>query len=848
MNKIWFLILFFVLVYVDIHAQVITGKVCDKATGLPIDNAHVYLNGSSYFTVTNEAGEYHLNVANKIKTQLIISHLSYETMVINNPFDKVPDVIYLKEKAFEIDEVAVTAKAGRFTRQQRLKAFELQFLGDNKARKFCKIQNSDDIYLYFNENNGTLSAISEQPVIVENEYLGYQIHCTIAEFKIKFLNNRSLSERNIESVLFRCYTFLIDKAPGNPVIQKRRDEAYKSSSNYFFKNLANQTLTTSNHLVYQYGHQNLLDLEQFFEIKDRGTEKLVRVKSSSDYKIIIDNPNKYPYPVAGIISVEDHAGYASNILFLTDEFSVDVNGFVDKWNYIGITGQMDNQRIGCMVPFDYELLDGISTAIGRQARQRLLTYTPQRLRELSTISRQSSIPDSLTSLFNNQLAVFPQEKIYIHTDKPYYISGERIWFRAYLADAITHIPTPISRYVYIELVTTASSRCLTRIKIRQAEGAYHGHLFIPDDAPEGDYILRAYTTFMQSQDKHYFFTKNIRIGDPQTRTALINTQAPVPENDFDVSFYPEGGSLMLGTACNITFKALKSNGRATDISGIIYDQSGVEIQKISSDYLGMGCFSFTAEKGKSYYAVCENDKGQSKRFDLPAAIDKGYALSVNRSADRIYVTVLQPAKSTQNNELYLLAHTRGKVHLAMLWDNDKNRVDLPKEQFPSGVLHLILFDAGLNPVSERLVFINNQDQAGIDVQSDQPVFTARSCVKNRITITDSDGEPLAGSFSVAVTSDSEVMPDTASNILTYLLLTSDLRGTIENPAYYFRDNPSSEQALDLLMRTQGWRRYDIAALAKGRFSRPTTPIEAGAEISGTVKSVLTGKPVENISI
>ena len=545
----------------------------------------------------------------------------------------------------------------------------------------------------------------------------------------------------------------------------------------------------------------------------------------------------------------------------------------------------------------------------------------------ATILGQTTLPDSLVSLFNSQLNIFPQEKIYVHTDKPYYITGEQIWFRAHLVDAISHIPAPVSRYVYVELINPLDS-VVNRVKIRQEEGSYHGYLPISDDIPEGDYILRAYTSFMRSQDEHYFFTKNVRIGVPQAQTvqieekfffesdsrvhvtfrftqvgsdapivplsikvslnegrqmnikpdddgtASINFNLPInarkrimlleavssqnpyrrfisiptPEKDFDVAFYPEGGSILVGANCNVSFKAMKSNGQSTDITGVVYDNYGNEIKKIASDYLGMGIFSLRAEKGKSYYAICETEKEDSKRFDLPTAIEKGVALSVNQTKDRVYVSVLQPAESAQNNELYLFAHTRGIVHFAMLWDNNKNQVVLQKEQFPSGVLHFILFDAGLNPVSERLLFVNNQDQALVAYQPDRTDFTARSLVKNRITITDSKGEPLEGSFSVAVTSDKEVMTDSTFNILSHLLLTSDLRGTIENPAYYFRDNNSSAYALDLLMRTQGWRRYNITEVAKGRFSRPTTPIEIGAEISGTVKSVLTGKTYENIEV
>ena len=540
---------------------------------------------------------------------------------------------------------------------------------------------------------------------------------------------------------------------------------------------------------------------------------------------------------------------------------------------------------------------------------------------------QNSVPDSLVYLFNRQLAVFPQEKVYLHTDKPYYISGEKIWFRAYLADAANHVPSPVSRYVYVELINPLDS-VVTRVKIRNDEDAYHGNLWIPDDLPEGDYTIRAYTTFMRSLDEDYFYTKNIRIGDPQARIVQIDSrftfesgrrvnatfrfsnvssrealvpqtvkvsindgkpmnvktdsdgvasvsfnlpaasrkrvmlldvvafrspyrqfiQVPTPDDDFDVAFFPEGGSLMQGTSCKIAFKAMKSSGQATAISGIVYDQSGTEISQIKTDYLGMGSFSHLSEKGKTYYAVCENEQGQSKRFNLPVAVDQGYMLSVSQVRNRFFVSTVKPAEVTQNDELYLLAHTRGMVHFVTLWDHTTNYVTLAKEQLPSGVLHLILFDSGMNPLSERLIFINNEDQAQVSWQPDRENYAERSLVKNTITVADSEGDPLTGNFSVAVTSDKEVTPDSTTNILTQLLLTSDLRGHIENPAFYFHNSTTSTWALDLLMRTQGWRRYNIAEMSQGRFSRPTSPLEIGPEISGMVKSVLLGRPVEDMEV
>ena len=411
-----------------------------------------------------------------------------------------------------------------------------------------------------------------------------------------------------------------------------------------------------------------------------------------------------------------------------------------------------------------------------------------------------------------------------------------------MVDASTHEPAPVSRFVYVELINSLNT-VVSRIKILQEEEAYHGYLPIPEDAPEGDYTMRAYTSYMQSLEENYFFTKSLYIGDPKA----IITDKTTSDNDFDVSFYPEGGSLMQGTFCKVAFKAMKSDGRSADISGIIYDQTGKEIREFKSKHLGMGFFSLLAEKGKTYYAICHDNKGKSKRFDLPDAVTKGYAISVSGTKEKMYITVLKPDGATPNEELYLFAHTRGFIHFADRWDIDKNHIFQPDE-FASGILHLILFDAGMNPVSERLVFINNQDNAKVSFQPDKENYSPRSLAKNRVTLTDSSGQPLSGSFSVAVTSDIEVQTDSTSNILTQLLLTSDLRGNIEDPAYYFQNTTTSAGDLDLLMLTQGWRRYNIAELTQGRLTHPTFPVEDVTVISGMVKNDLSGSPATNIDV
>ena len=544
------------------------------------------------------------------------------------------------------------------------------------------------------------------------------------------------------------------------------------------------------------------------------------------------------------------------------------------------------------------------------------------------LSGQNEIFSGFVALFDKQLEVFPQEKIYLHTDKPYYISGETIWFRAHLVDATTHTPALMSRYVYVELINPLDS-IVSRVKVRQTDSIYCSNIPISDDLPEGDYVLRAYTNFMGNLEEEYRYAKSIRIGTPHTQSIRTDTRfefisdktmavefrfshprqasavvprritiringggkmdlksegnttsinfnlpaeslkrvlqleieadgriysqfisIPIPDSEFDVTFYPEGGSLLEGVTGRVAFKAMRSNGKSAEITGTVYDNTGKEVTDIKSDFRGMGSFMSTPEEGKTYYAECTNGKGASKRFDLPVAIKNGYSLASNWLKGRLFVSVLKSDnKLPRQDTLYLLAHTRGVVYFADTWPYDEEYISFSVDDFPSGVLHLLLLDATMQPLSERLVFVNNgENKAKVDFGTDKSNYPGRSLAKNRVTIVDEDNNPLTGSFSVSVTDDQNVVVDTCSNIMTSLLLTSDLRGYIEDPGLYFLESQTSEWALELLMLTQGWRRYDIPAIISGEFSYPTIMPEMASEISGTVQSVMSGRPAEGIDV
>jgi len=182
------------------------------------------------------------------------------------------------------------------------------------------------------------------------------------------------------------------------------------------------------------------------------------------------------------------------------------------------------------------------------------------------------------------------------------------------------------------------------------------------------------------------------------------------------------------------------------------------------------------------------------------------------------------------------------------WNKANEYLTFSEEALPSGVLHFVLFDQKMNPLSERLIFSKNDAFANVDFHTDKEVYDRRDKVTATISLSDSLFYSFEGHFSIAVTDDNDIAVDETTTILSSLLLSSELKGYIENPAYYLQDNPASNAALDLLMMTHGWRRYNVPEVVKGNQGYPKFPFQQFQEISGQVKSSILSRPVADSEI
>ena len=517
-----------------------------------------------------------------------------------------------------------------------------------------------------------------------------------------------------------------------------------------------------------------------------------------------------------------------------------------------------------------------------------------------------------------QLLGFPQEKVYLHIDKDAYVSGETIWFRAYLTDALQHIEDQaLSRYLYVDLVNPEGD-ILYNYQIRPDEqGLYHNNIVLAEDLPEGYYLLRSYTRYMSLSRPDYIYERPLFIADPmrgrisvdasfrqrgdrsysvkftfrdgtdgefinmdrlkfragtrnltdfsakneisfrlpdesrhiyiefEHNSRLYRKYFPVivsVASELDLSFYPEGGYVVSGSTNLVGFKAMNSSGSSESVTGELYEDGGQKVADFATVHAGMGSFSFYANPGKRYYALCRNDGGEDLRFDFPESTPLAHSLQTRIVGRSVMIACIRGTQA-QSTALSVLVHMKGRVvHHATISAERGIRLDL--SMFPSGLLQVLLLDSNMNTLSERMLFYDNGLITRPDVIPDKDIYARRELVKVKVKADDLDQTGIDGWFSVSVTDDRDILPDTTRSIVSYLLLSSELRGNIEDPEYYFSGNDGASEALDALMLTQGWRRYDIPKVLLGEIESPPEYIELRQNITGQV-TTFSGKPVEN---
>lgn len=339
------------------------------------------------------------------------------------------------------------------------------------------------------------------------------------------------------------------------------------------------------------------------------------------------------------------------------------------------------------------------------------------------------------------------------------------------------------------------------------------------------------------------------LADKEVLSSSFNIKPQV--GNIDLQFFPEGGDLFIGLPSQVAVKAVKPNGLGIDFTGNVTDNDGNQVTAISSSHLGMGAFYLNPEPSKTYKANITFKDGSKQVFQIPTAKSSGVNLQVaNSLPDVIAVKIVANEPYFQANKgkpLFLVAQHNNVVYYAAqtMLQNQVTSAKIPKDKFPSGIVQLTLFSATGEPVSERLAFVLHKDALKLKISTDLPTYKPRQKVKMTVTAQDST-KKIAGDFSVTVIDEQKVPfnDDGETTILSSLLLTSDLQGYIEKPNYYFNKiNDKKVADLDILLLTQGYRRFVYKDILSNKYTPITYYPEQGMDITGTLRD-RTGMPVK----
>ena len=439
------------------------------------------------------------------------------------------------------------------------------------------------------------------------------------------------------------------------------------------------------------------------------------------------------------------------------------------------------------------------------------------------------------------------EKVYLHVDRELYSPGEYIWFKSYLVSGINNKLIPGYKNIYIQLLSDSGIVMENRLLL-SIDGTANGDIKLPGNFPEGNYYLRAYTSYQKNFGIDSYFHKQILVSNPKNSFELED-KMDAPENSgIDVSFLPEGGQLILNAPNHVAFKAIDQTGKGISVTGKIVDDSGIEIVSFRSRYKGMGKFIFMPQEDKNYFALI--DGYPDFHMQLSRAQQNGLTLHYQPDGNYLLFTLTRNLKKNVPEEFVLSAAHKGidLFHSRIMMNEFQHAQRLYKGLFPLGISKITVADLNGETVAERLVFVQNSTNNLVEIQLDKSEYKTREKVTMNVATLLPENDTVFSTLSVAVVHE-DYFSATGNNqtIESFLLLDSELKGSLESPASLFvnEDIISAEEKLDLVMMINGWRSYYWNDLEQFRGMILPNWDDYGLSIKGRVIKEWGGSPVEN---
>jgi len=439
---------------------------------------------------------------------------------------------------------------------------------------------------------------------------------------------------------------------------------------------------------------------------------------------------------------------------------------------------------------------------------------------------------------------FPREKVYLQTDKSVYAGGETVWFKAYIT--ADHLTAPLCKTLYAELINDKGNVLQRRTLPIVLSGAASDFI-LPDSLYDTRLYIRAYTQWMLNFDSSQLCVKPIYVV-PKKAAAKKNIVAV-----YALTLFPEGGDLVENIESIVAFKSVDQDGTPVTVKGDVVNNLGKKVVAFNSVHDGMGSFYLKPVPGETYKAVWKDKAGKLHETALPAAKKQGVTLHTSLIDNKLHYTLFRSETADESFLKYtVVAQMQQRMmYAASINLSQKITVTAPLEtdSLADGIMQITVFNGLMQPVAERLVFVNNNNYSFItDLHMAEQNMNKRARSVLQIDV----GGKLLSNVSVSVT-DADMNPagKNEENIFSSLLLTSDLRGSVYNPAYYFSsDADSVKQRLDLVMMTNGWRRFTWQQMIAGNWPvtkyQPDDRLSIQGKVAGLSRTMLYNRPITAI--
>ena len=423
---------------------------------------------------------------------------------------------------------------------------------------------------------------------------------------------------------------------------------------------------------------------------------------------------------------------------------------------------------------------------------------------------------------------YPQEKVYLQMNRQQFTSGEQIWIKGWCT--FRQKPSFLSRIVYVDVVDEKGKVVDKSMYRLDSLGSFYGQIDIARKWKSGNYTLRGYTAWMLNQPDYIFHQPFFVYGEDE-----VSKVKTFPAKKLQIKFFPEGGQWIAGVESKMAFVVVDEMGMPVNTTLYIKDAAGREVANAAVQHQGMGVFTLTPQQ-ENYQAEIRLAGGASFTYPLPTVQPEGIQLTViNSSPSRMFVSVQRGSKGSEKfPRLLVMAHMSGQLVYSTYLDFDEGLTTAPilKKNLPAGIMQITVMDTLGTPLAERLAFIENYDIAKPQLLLEKKQAEKRSENNWQLSLPGID----PASISVLV-NDAAIDEKTGveNSIASALLLTSDIKGYVQEPGFYFQNKqPETLQKLDLLMMVHGWRKFTWKQILNNEPPVLRYPIESNLQLKGKV--------------